>query len=75
MATLASAQFESGLVYACASAHAAPLICQPCVAVEPRFARGARAAGSRQHHNYAGVYAVGLSAFGAGLRLGASAGS
>ena len=58
---------KAGLSIPCSSAHAAPLVCQPCVAVQPRFAWGARVVGPRQHHDHSGVHAVGLSAFGAGV--------
>ena len=56
-----------------ASAHAAPFVRQPRAAVQQRPARGAGAAGPRQHHDHAGLHAAGFPASGQGLRRRASA--
>ena len=56
-----------------ASAHAAPLVRHPPAAVQRRPARGAGAAGPRQHHDHAGLHAARLPAPGQGLRRRASA--
>ena len=56
-----------------APAHAAPFVRQPPAAIERRPARGAGAAGPREHHDDAGLHAAGLPASREGVRRGAPA--
>jgi integrase/recombinase XerC len=65
-------QPAGGLGHPGAPAHAAPLLCQPCVAIEWRLAGRARAAGPRQHQHHPGLHAAGFSAPGQNLRRGPS---
>ncbi len=74
LATPAPAQLAGWPGAAGASAYAAPLVCQPPVAVEQRFARRAGTAGARQYHHHAGLYAARFPAPGQSLRCGASQG-
>src|SRR3989344_5772925 len=67
LAAPAPAQPAGGADHARAPAHAAPLVCQPPAAKQRRPARRAGAAGARQHHDHAGLYAAGFSAPGQGV--------
>ena len=66
-------QPAGGLATAGAPAHAAPLVRQPRAAKQRRPARGAGAAGPRQHQHHAGLHPARFPAPGAGVRRGASA--